>query len=199
MNHKEPTDVRMKKPNIGEIECVKYFKRNKIAFGRFGYDNENLEYEKEEFTEDDELLRKRPDYIIYGKGFNFCFVEVKIGAADGVKIKDIDVKGYKYWNKTFPVWIYVYYAKAEKHELIKLNDIISICKEKIKDVKPEDRDKMWNNGYPYTKVLLEEIQSVIYHEHRKNKPCEMCEKNDAMKRDDDIYVCDVCNYKYPVK
>ena len=97
------------------------FKRNKIAFGRFGYDNESLEYEKKEFTEDDELLRKRPDYIIYGKDFNFCFVEAKLGAFDGVKIKDIDVKGYKYWNKTFPVWIYVYYAKAKRYELIKLN------------------------------------------------------------------------------
>ena len=38
-----------------------------------------------------------------------------------------------------------------------------------------------------------------YNEHRKNKPCEMCDRTDALKRDDDIYVCDVCNYKYPVK
>ena len=30
MNHNDPTDVRMKGPNIGEIECEKYFKRNKI-------------------------------------------------------------------------------------------------------------------------------------------------------------------------
>ena len=154
MNYNDPTDVRMKEPNIGEIECEKYFKRNKIVFGRFGYDNESLEYEKKEFTEDDELLRKRPDYIIYGKDFNFCFVEAKLGASDGVKIKDIDVEGYKYWNKTFPVWIYVYYAKAKRYELIKLNDIIEICKNKKKYVYD-------NNKQSYTKVLLEEIQSVI--------------------------------------
>jgi len=27
--------------------------------------------------------------------------------------------------------------------------------------------------------------------------CEMCESNDAIRREDNIYLCDTCNNKYP--
>ena len=28
-------------------------------------------------------------------------------------------------------------------------------------------------------------------------PCEMCDGNDAKRRDDNLYVCDKCNKEYP--
>ncbi len=30
-------------------------------------------------------------------------------------------------------------------------------------------------------------------------PCELCDSPEGTRRDDNIYVCDICNDKYPIK
>ena len=43
------------------------------------------------------------------------------------------------------------------------------------------------------------MEYECYDEHRKKFACEICHRYNAMKREDDIYICDVCNHVYPIK
>ena len=71
-----------------------------------------------------------------------------------MKTNGITVKGYKYWNKTFPVWIFVYNANTDQQKLILLNDIIKISEDC-------EYQEMWDNKEPYRLIPFEKIKNVL--------------------------------------
>ena len=34
--------------------------------------------------------------------------------------------------------------------------------------------------------------------NKRNMPCELCDSDDGQRREDNIYVCNKCNKKYPI-
>lgn len=154
MNVNQTYKKRNSGSNLGEEMALEYFTSNDITYGRFGYDEiKKNRIPTEQFVMLDYRLRKRPDYIVCWNE-RFSFVEVKLCGKDGLRLKDCDVKGYKYWNKTFPVWIFVYNANTDQQKLILLNDIIKISEDC-------EYQEMWDNKEPYRLIPFEKIKNVL--------------------------------------
>ena len=151
MNFRQDYPERNKGPNLCDEIFLKYAKTHKYEYRRFGYDeSKENRIESSEFNSLSLIVRKKPDYIIKNEKKHY-FIECKLGAYDGLKLKDCDMIGYEYWNNQLIIFFFVYFPSFKKIKIVKYCDMLELTKGKERFFMPDNKE-------PYCKILYEEMQ-----------------------------------------
>tara|TARA_R100000781_G_scaffold69354_2_gene43652 strand:+ start:1783 stop:2256 length:474 start_codon:yes stop_codon:yes gene_type:complete len=137
-----------------ETKCEIYLKSKNISYIYFGWNNEikdKMQIGKGYFYLD-YRLQKQPDFLIKSKtNSKFYFLECKsFDKNDYLRLKDCDLKGYKYWNFFIDVYLFIYSFKKNIHKIIELNKLIEISKDCETELMPDNKE-------PYKLIHLNKL------------------------------------------
>jgi len=152
MSYKKPFKERNKFTNISEKKCEKYLKSKNISFFHFGFSQEKRDEMKigNNYFNLDYRLKKQPDYLINSNN-NFYFIECKsFDSEDNLRLKDCDVKGYKYWNYFKDLYFFIYSHKRNKYLKISLDKLINKSKTCETKLMPDNKE-------PYKLINLNKL------------------------------------------
>ena len=135
-----------------ETKFEEYLNSKNISFFHFGF-NDKIKNDMQIGNKYHDLnyrLKKQPDYIINNNN-NFYFVECKsFDRNDYLRLKDCDVKGYKYWNYFREVYFFIYSFKRNGYKIISLDKLINIAETCEAQIMPD-------NNEPYKLIPLTKL------------------------------------------
>ena len=143
MDYKNLRSERLiKKDNVAEKKCEQFLKEKKVYFYRFGFDCWDVPYK--DFMKLPTKLRNTPDYMCIGK--TSFLLECK-GFKNTLKIKEEDLKGYKFWKDIASFFFFFYDCNNNKNYFMSFKKLYEKIELAETGVYPDNNKK-------YYKVIL---------------------------------------------
>ena len=126
MSYKDNYKTRNSSIDIADSKCEAFLKDRNAYYIRYGFDQQGNKIKSDMFFKIPTIIRKQPDFIIISQ--NSYFLEVK-GCRDILRLKQEDIKSYRFWKKIMDLFVFIYSTKERKHKIITIDKLEEIAME----------------------------------------------------------------------
>tara|TARA_R100000742_G_C4254948_1_gene72936 strand:- start:178 stop:633 length:456 start_codon:yes stop_codon:yes gene_type:complete len=107
--------------NEAEVYVERWFVENNCKFAKYGFDEKNGKVDSDIWFKLPQFIRSTPDYIVYRN--KVVFFEVK-GYRKEIKLKEEDLKVYKYWNSLMDLYVFFRNFDTKQNTILSFDKIM---------------------------------------------------------------------------